>query len=101
MSFLDEFMEFLHEYGVIGLAVAFVIGLAVKDLVGATVEDLIMPIIGVVLPTGNWQDFLLVIGSIELRVGHFLGALIDFVIIALLVFIFVRYGLGKEKVDKI
>lgn len=101
MGFLEDFKQFLEAYGVIGLAVAFVIGLAVKDFVSATVDDLIMPIVEVFLPSGDWQNFLLVIGNIEFKLGHFLGALIDFMIIALLVFVFVKYGLGKEKVEKI
>lgn len=101
MSFIDEFTKFLEEYGVIGLAIAFVIGVAVKDLVSATVDDLIMPIVGVFLPAGNWENAVWTVASIDFRIGHFLAASIDFLIIALLIFVFVRYVLKKEEVGKI
>lgn len=101
MSFVDDFIEFLEEYGVLGLAIAFVIGLAVKDLVSATVNSLIMPLITVFLPAGDWQAATLEVMSIEFQIGFFLSALIDFLIIALLIFIFVRYVLGRTEVEKI
>jgi len=101
MSFKDEFLTFLEEYGVIGLAIAFVIGAAVKDLVSVTVDTVIMPIVEIFLPEGNWQNAVLNLAGIELQIGIFLAALIDFLIIALLIFIFVKYILKKEKVEKI
>jgi len=101
MSFKDEFLTFLEEYGVIGLAIAFVIGAAVKDLVSVTVDTVIMPIVEIFLPEGNWQNAVLNLVGIELQIGVFLAALIDFLIIALLIFIFVKYILKKEKVEKI
>jgi len=101
MSFLEDFISFLEEYGVIGLAVAFVIGLAVKDLVSSTVDDIIMPIAGVFLPEGGWETYTLAVAGINLQVGSFLSSLIDFIIIALLVFVFVKYVLKKEEAGKI
>lgn len=96
MGILAEFNAFLEEYGVIGLAVAFVIGLAVTNLVSAIVDDLVMPIIGVFLPAGDWQQAVLQVAAIEFQVGHFLSALLDFLIIAFLVFLFVRYALPPK-----
>lgn len=97
MAILAEFRDFLEEYGVVGLVVAFVIGLAVKDFVSATVDDIVMPIVGVFLPAGDWQNATLTVASIEFLLGHFLAALIDFLIIAFLVFVFVRYVLPEEE----
>lgn len=99
-SFLEEFMKFLEEYGVIGLAIAFVIGLAVKDLVSSVVDDVVMPIIEAVLPAGNWQTATILIGTVELQIGHLISSLIDFTIIALLIFAFVKYALKKKEVKK-
>ncbi len=101
MGFMEEFTDFLEEYGVLGLAIAFVIGVAVKDFVSATVDDIIMPILEVFLPQGEWQTATWSIASIQFQVGHFLAALIDFLIIALLVFIFVKHALKKQKVEKV
>ena len=95
-SFMQEFMEFLNKYGVIGLAVAFVMGAAVTKLVTALVTDLIMPIIGALIPGGDWRSATLTLGSIKFMVGDFIGALIDFIIIALVIFLIVK-SIIKEK----
>ncbi|MFB6158457.1 MAG: MscL family protein [Candidatus Nanohalobium sp.] len=100
MSLTQDFVDFLQEYGVIGLAIAFVIGVAVKDLVSATVDVLIIPVVGVFLPAGEWQNAVLTLANIEFQIGLLLSALIDFLIIAFLVFLFVRYVLGKTEVGK-
>lgn len=100
-SFLDEFAEFLENYGVLGMAIAFVMGLAVKDFVSATVDDLIMPIVEIFLPSGNWREGVWTVLGIDFKVGHFLAAALDFLIIALLIFIFVHHILGKKEIEKI
>jgi len=95
-SFMQEFNDFLTKYGVIGLAVAFVMGAAVTKLVSALVADLIMPIIGTVIPGGDWRAATLSLGNIKFLVGDFTGALIDFVIIALVIVMIVK-SIVKEK----
>jgi len=94
--FMQEFMDFLNKYGVIGLAIAFVMGAAVTKLVTALVADLIMPIIGALIPGGDWRTATLTIGNIKFMVGDFVGALIDFIIIALVIFMIVK-TIVKEK----
>lgn len=95
-SFMQEFMDFLNKYGVIGLAVAFIMGAAVTKLVSTLVTDLIMPIIGALTPGGNWRAATLDIGRVRFLVGDFLGALIDFVIVAFVIFVIVK-TIVKEK----
>lgn len=97
----DGFMDFLKEYGVIGLAIAVVIGSATKDLVNAVVDGLIMPLIGIVLPAGQWQEYTVAFMTAEIQVGHLLAALLDFFIIALVIYAFVKLALKKEEVKKI
>ncbi len=96
-SFIQEFNEFLTKYGVIGLAVAFVMGTAVTKLVTALVNDLIMPIIGALIPGGEWKSATLNIGSIKFLIGDFAGALIDFLIIALVIFLIVKMVVKEKK----
>lgn len=86
-GFWAEFMEFINKYGVVGLAIGFILGGASKDLVNALVGDLLMPVITFFIPGGGWKEATVSLGSIVLSVGHFAGALLDFVIIALIVFI--------------
>jgi large conductance mechanosensitive channel len=92
---IGEFKAFLMKHGVIALAVAVVIGGAVQKLVAAIVADLIMPIIGALTPSGDWRKATLTIGAVKLGVGDFLGAILDFMIIALVVFLIVK-ALVKE-----
>jgi len=89
-GFGEEFMDFLNKYGIIGLAVGFIIGGAAGNLVSALVGDIMMPIITFFIPGGAWKEAILPIGPIQLSIGHFIGVLIDFLIIALVVFLLMR-----------
>jgi len=95
-----DFMEFLKQYGVIGLAIAVVIGGKLNELVTAVVNGLLMPIVSVVLPSGNWREAVLSIGPVKLLPGLILGSLIDFMIVAWIVFMFAKKVLKEEKVAK-
>ena len=85
-----EFIDFINKYGVIGLAIGFIIGSASKDLVTALVGDILMPIILFFVPGGAWREATLTIGPVVLGLGHFAGALLDYLIIALIVFFVMR-----------
>ena len=89
-GFTAEFMAFLSKYGVIGLAIAVIIGGAMGSLVSALVSDILMPLITFFIPGGAWRDATLVLGPIVLSLGHFIGAVIDFLIIAIVVFIIMK-----------
>ncbi len=92
----DEFMKFLKEYGVIGLAIAVIIGTKAGELVKAIVDGLLMPIVGMVLPSGDWQAWTLG----PFAIGAVLAALINFLVVAWLVFLFAKKVLKEEKVAK-
>jgi large conductance mechanosensitive channel len=85
MAFIQEFKAFALKGNVVDLAVAVVIGKAFGDIVSALVADVIMPIVSYVLPTKSWLTW--EVGG--LKVGHLMGAILDFVIIALALFIVV------------
>jgi large conductance mechanosensitive channel len=91
-----EFMKFLKEYGVIGLAIGVIIGGKAGELVKAIVDGLLMPIVGMVLPEGNWQAWSLG----PFAVGSVLGALLNFLIVAWMVFWFSKKVLREEQVSK-
>jgi len=84
--FKNDFVGFLKSYGVIGLAVAFIMGLYLKDLVDALVGDLIMPIISYIPGIESWDTFL--VGPFA--IGHFLGTLLMFIVISLVIFALVK-----------
>lgn len=89
-GFRAEFMEFLNKYGIIGLAIAFIIGGAAGALVSALVSDILMPIITFFIPGGAWREAVWIIGPIQLSIGHFVGVFIDFIVIAIVVFILMK-----------
>jgi large conductance mechanosensitive channel len=82
----NEFIDFISKYKVMGMAVAFILGLYLGTLVQALVNDLIMPIITLALPGVEWEVF--VLGPF--RIGHFIGALITFLLVAFVVFLIVK-----------
>jgi len=100
MSIIQEFKEFLQEYKVTGLAVAFIIGVAATTLVTSLVNNIIMPIITPFIPGGEWQKATFNIGPIVIGWGPFLAAVINFVIIAFVVFMIAKFVLREEKVAK-
>ena len=100
INLLKEFKEFLKEYKVVGLAVGIIIGLASTTFVKAIVDDLVMPIVTPFIPGGAWENSTLTLGPIVIKSGHLLGALINFIIIAFVVFIIAKYILREEKVSK-
>ena len=97
---LKEFGEFMKEYKVIGLAIAFIIGAASTSLVKSLVNDIIMPVITAFIPGGAWKEATLGLEPIVIKWGSFLSEFINFAIIALVVFMVVKIILKKEKVSK-
>ena len=95
-----EFLEFLKKYGIIGLAIAVIIGGKANALVTTIVDGLIMPVILFALPGGDWRTWKLDLGSIHLVPGPALGALVDFLIVAFIVFLFAKKVLKEEVVAK-
>ncbi|MFA6460666.1 MAG: MscL family protein [Candidatus Woesearchaeota archaeon] len=100
MGIHHEFKEFLEHYKVIGLAIAFIMGAAATALVQSLVKDIIMPIITPFIPGGGWQTATFSMGPIVISWGAFLAALINFVILALVVFAVAKWVLKEEKVEK-
>ena len=98
----QEFFDFLKTFGIIGLAIAFVIGEAASRLVTALVNDIIDPIIGYFLPAGSLESMSVKVTNIagsttEFKYGNLISNIIDFLIIALIVFLAYRQ-LSKYKI---
>jgi large conductance mechanosensitive channel len=97
---LKEFLEFLKLYGVIGLAIAVIIGGKLNALITTSVDGILMPIITFFIPGGAWRSATLDLGPFHFLLGPFFGALIDFLIVAWIVFYFAKKFLKEEKVTK-
>ncbi len=97
---MKGFLDFIRKQGVVGLAVGFILGGSVKGVVSALVKDIVNPILGLVLgSTEGLAMASLKLGSVELMWGHFLSTVIDFLVIAVVVYYGVK-GLGLDKLDK-
>lgn len=100
MKLMKEFKEFLNEYKVMGLAVAFIMGAAINELVKSLVDNVIMPLVTPFIPGGAWQTAQITLGPFVFGWGAFLAAFINFVIIALVVFCIAKKVMKEEKVSK-
>ena len=87
MGLLQDFKAFALKGNVVDLAVAVVIGGAFGKIVTALVNDIIMPIVNVAQRGGEWRNW--TVTSLNFKVGDFLGAVVDFFLIALVLFLVV------------
>jgi large conductance mechanosensitive channel len=86
-SLAQEFFDFLKTFGIIGLAIAFVIGQAASKLVTALVDDIITPFVGLFLPAGDLKSMSYSVGKSKFMWGDLISDVIDFLIIAFIVFL--------------
>lgn len=95
-----QFVDFLKAYGVVGLAIAVIIGGKLNELVGSLVNDLLMPLVlKPALEAANVAD-IRQLSAGGILYGKVLGAAIDFLVVALIVFLFAKLVLKEEKVAK-
>ncbi|MEP7218038.1 MAG: large conductance mechanosensitive channel protein MscL [Bacteroidota bacterium] len=97
---LKDFKIFLTKSNALALAVGVIIGAATGKVVSAVVDDLLMPIIGLILPSGDWKEAKIVLRTVvdaqgkatesAISYGHLLGTIIDFMFIALVVFLITK-----------
>jgi len=90
-----EFIDFIGKAGVIGLAVGFIMGAYIGKVVSALVGDIIMPIPGAFVEGGDWRKaiFPLPIGNgMNFAVGDFVGVIVDFLIVSVVIFVIVKYA---------
>lgn len=98
---ITEFKEFALRGNVMDLAVGMIIGAAFQAIVKSLVSDVISPVIGLFANT-DLSYLVLTIGEVEIRYGAFLTSVINFVIMALIIFLMIKgmnslANLGKKK----
>ena len=97
---LQEFRTFLTKSNALALAVGVIIGAATGKVVSGIVDDLIMPIIGLILPSGDWREAKLVLKTVidakgkvtdsAIAYGHLIGTVVDFMFIAFVVYLITK-----------
>lgn len=99
-SKLQGFVSFIREQGVVGLAIGFILGGAVSKVVSSLVADLINPLVGLLLPgSGTLAEATFTIGQTTFAWGNLVSTIIDFIIIAAVVYFGFKM-LGLDKLDK-
>ncbi len=94
---VKEFMDFVKRGNVLDLAVAVIIGGAFGAIVSSLVEDMIMPIVGIVLGGVDFTALALTVGNAAVMYGNFIQAIINFLLIALVIFLIIRQVKKMEK----
>ena len=88
---LKEFKEFIAKGNVFDLAIGIIIGAAFQKIVTSLVEDIITPLISMVTGNVNFSDLKITVGSAVISYGNFITAVIDFLIMAFVIFLMVKY----------
>jgi large conductance mechanosensitive channel len=88
---IQEFKDFIAKGNVMDLAVGIIIGAAFTAIVGSLVEDLINPLIGIFMGGVDFSGMELAVGEATFTYGKFIMAVINFFIIAFVVFMLVKF----------
>lgn len=96
MGMVSEFKEFAMKGSLMDMAVGIIIGAAIGKVVGALVENILMPLIGTVMGGLDFSALAMKVGEASIGYGAFIQALIDFIIVAFVIFMLLR-AMNKMK----
>lgn len=104
-TLFEEFKAFALKGNVIDLAVAVIIGAAFSKIIDSLVKSIIMPLISIIMPSEQgYTEWRWVINGKVIPYGQFLGAVVEFLLVALVLFLLIRKFLGlllKEKKQEV
>lgn len=86
-----EFKEFALKGNIVDLAIGIIIGGAFQSIVNSLVKDIIMPLINIFTGSMDFSSLVLKIGNSSIKYGSFITAVVNFLIIAFSLFLFVKY----------
>lgn len=102
---LKDFKAFLLKQNALALAIGVIIGAAIGKVVSSIAEDVLNPIIGLVLPGGDWRNAKIILSrgmdaagkptESGITYGHLIGSIVDFVIIAFVIYLITKAFLPK------
>lgn len=94
---LKEFKAFVMRGNVLDLAVAVIIGGAFGKIVGSLVTDILTPLIGLVMGGVNFSGLAFTVGGASITYGNFINSIIDFLVIAFVIFMIVKAANAAKK----
>lgn len=90
-AFWGEFKTFISRGNVLDLAVGVVVGGAFSKIVSSLVNDIITPLIGIIIGGRDFSSLSITIGDAKIAYGSFIQNIIDFLIIAFCIFVFIKF----------
>ena len=90
MGMMKEFKEFAIKGNVMDLAIGVIIGAAFGKIVASLVDNILMPFVGILLRGVNFASLSFKIGDAEIKYGLFMASILDFIIIAFVLFLLIR-----------
>ncbi len=94
---LKEFKAFVMRGNVLDLAVAVIIGGAFAKIVASLVGDILMPLIGLVIGGIDFGSLAFTVGNAKVTYGNFINNIIDFIAIALVIFLIIKAANAAKK----
>ncbi len=94
---LKEFKEFVMRGNILDLAIAVIIGGAFGKIIGSLVNDILMPLIGLLMGGVNFSEQAWQVGEAMIKWGAFVQVIIDFVIVAFVIFMIVKAANSMKK----
>ena len=91
VKMIDEFKNFISRGNVVDMAIGVIIGGAFGKIVTSLVNDILMPLIGVIIGGHDFSSLSIKIGEASIGYGAFIQAVIDFLIIALCIFLMIKF----------
>ncbi len=99
MSLVSEFKAFAMKGSLMDMAVGIIIGAAIGKVVGALVENILMPLIGTVMGGLDFSSLAVKVGEASIGYGAFIQALIDFIIVAFVIFMILKAMNNMKKAE--
>ncbi len=99
-NFFKDFKKFISRGNILDLAVALVVGTAFTSIVTSLVNDIIMPFICAIFGTATVDELFFVVNGAEIYYGRFLQAIIDFLLVALVLFLILRLVMNASNMFK-
>jgi large conductance mechanosensitive channel len=94
---LKEFKTFVMRGNVLDLATAVIIGGAFGKIIGSLVNDILMPLVGLMMGGVNFSDLSITVGAAVVKWGSFVQNIIDFLIIAFVIFLIIKAANSTKK----
>ena len=97
---IKDFLDFLREYKVVSVAIAFVMASASTALVNSFVKDILLPVASPVFSVASLRDAIFSVGPVRILYGAFLAEFLNFVFLGFVVFLIAKKIFREDRAEK-